>query len=423
MDGYSYDAAGNMLNDGVHTYTYDAENRIIIVDGGNTATYSYDGEGNRAVKTNSSSINSGGDTPDPAGTVEFLYDLRGRVVHTEAPNSSTGWRGEVYAGNRHLVTYIGQEVINHSDWLGTERFRDYVTFDTHQLYTQNLTSLPFGDWLAPGITGNWNTINFTGQQHDFESGLDDFGARYDSSSLGRFMSPDPLMASAKVWDAQSWNRYSYARNNPLLFIDPTGMKEVTANQCAKDKHCVTINVNVIYDKNSNNGKGLTDAQKSAFEKGQLQNAKDEYGNADIHLDVTYTAGSLTIHDEKGTVLGVKEGALNVVVSDQVLGAESPMMAGKTALSFIPANSADKDDLSHEMAHQFMGDTQNPIGRIASKSDYTHEIYNALTDTNNAYERAWMRTFDSHFSWYPAASLFNGTAGAFQKSIQPATIPQ
>jgi YD repeat-containing protein len=40
IDGYSYDAAGNVLNDGSHSYTYDAENRIISVDGGAT-TYGY----------------------------------------------------------------------------------------------------------------------------------------------------------------------------------------------------------------------------------------------------------------------------------------------------------------------------------------------------------------------------------------------
>ena len=34
------------------------------------------------------------------------------------------------------------------------------------------------------------TYEFTGKEHDSESGFDNFGARFDSSSLGRFMSPD-----------------------------------------------------------------------------------------------------------------------------------------------------------------------------------------------------------------------------------------
>jgi len=33
---------------------------------------------------------------------------------------------------------------------------------------------------------------FTGNERDSESNLDNFGKRYDSSSLGRFMSPDPI---------------------------------------------------------------------------------------------------------------------------------------------------------------------------------------------------------------------------------------
>ena len=32
ISGYSYDAAGNLLNDGAHSYTYDAENKISKVD-------------------------------------------------------------------------------------------------------------------------------------------------------------------------------------------------------------------------------------------------------------------------------------------------------------------------------------------------------------------------------------------------------
>jgi YD repeat-containing protein len=56
MDGYSYDAAGNLFNDGVHHYKYDAENRIIQVDNGTTATYVYDADGYRVQKRRPSEI-------------------------------------------------------------------------------------------------------------------------------------------------------------------------------------------------------------------------------------------------------------------------------------------------------------------------------------------------------------------------------
>jgi RHS repeat-associated protein len=63
---------------------------------------------------------------------------------------------------------------------------------------------------------------FTGKERDAESGLDNFGARYDASTMGRFMSPDPPLLDQHIADPQSWNLYSYVRNNPLSFIDPTG---------------------------------------------------------------------------------------------------------------------------------------------------------------------------------------------------------
>ncbi len=65
---------------------------------------------------------------------------------------------------------------------------------------------------------------FTGKERDAESGNDYFGARYYASSMGRFMSPDPSgLYYADLTNPQSFNLYSYALNNPLRFIDPTGL--------------------------------------------------------------------------------------------------------------------------------------------------------------------------------------------------------
>ncbi len=62
-------------------------------------------------------------------------------------------------------------------------------------------------------------LRFTGKERDAESGLDNFGARYFGSSMGRFMSPDPL--GGDMTNPQSLNRYAYALNNPLRYTDPT----------------------------------------------------------------------------------------------------------------------------------------------------------------------------------------------------------
>src|SRR5207249_4517044 len=89
---------------------------------------------------------------------------------------------------------------------------------------------------------------------------------------------------------------------------PTGMEEISAEDCAKDKQCTTVRMNVIFDQNAN----LTAKQKDQFNKQLLQQAKDDYGNAHIHFDVTYTAGG---YDAKGNIQGAVSGSVNVIVSN------------------------------------------------------------------------------------------------------------
>src|ERR1700690_2311902 len=68
---------------------------------------------------------------------------------------------------------------------------------------------------------------FTGKERDPESGLDNFGARYNASSMGRFITPDwsakPMgVPYAEFGDPQSLNLYAYVRNNPVTNRDEDG---------------------------------------------------------------------------------------------------------------------------------------------------------------------------------------------------------
>lgn len=70
----------------------------------------------------------------------------------------------------------------------------------------------------------------TGKERDAESSLDYFGARHYASSLGRYMRPDDPFADQHPQDPQSWNLYSYVRNNPLNATDPSG------HECVSDSN-------------------------------------------------------------------------------------------------------------------------------------------------------------------------------------------
>lgn len=210
MDGYLYDAAGNLLNDGVHNYLYDAENRITQVDGGVTASYVYDASGRRVRKVSS------------AGTIDYLFDFSNREI--TLLTATSGWyRGEIYAAGRHVGSYFnGNTYFTHVDWLGTERARTNASGAT----TETCTSLPFGDWLSCNGTDTTN-LHLTGQEHDAETALDHFDARSYSGSLGRWLSPDwsespSTVPYANSVNPQTLNLYAYVRNNPVSLTDRRG---------------------------------------------------------------------------------------------------------------------------------------------------------------------------------------------------------
>jgi len=80
----------------------------------------------------------------------------------------------------------------------------------------------------------WKVYKFTGKERDSESGLDMFGARYYSSRLSRFMTPDwasrPITVPyAKFGDPQTLNLYTYVENGPLNRIDRDGHYEVNSS--------------------------------------------------------------------------------------------------------------------------------------------------------------------------------------------------
>ena len=133
------------------------------------------------------------------------------------------------AGGKLLATYEGPGEskpntwhFHLTDWLGTERMQTNAAGNMEEV----CTSYPFGDGLS--CTGTDATEHhFTTKERDAESGLDYFYARYYSSILARFMTPDWAAAPTAVpyatfGDPQTLNLYAYVNNNPNTGIDMDG---------------------------------------------------------------------------------------------------------------------------------------------------------------------------------------------------------
>ncbi|MBI5945736.1 MAG: RHS repeat-associated core domain-containing protein [Chloroflexi bacterium] len=96
------------------------------------------------------------------------------------------------------------------------------TLNASGTLTSQQRYLPFGQVRdnIPAPNGLPTTdLGYTGQR-DLGMGLMDYHARFYSPSLGRFAQPDSIIPNAG--NPQSWNRYSYVMNSPILYNDPTG---------------------------------------------------------------------------------------------------------------------------------------------------------------------------------------------------------
>jgi RHS repeat-associated protein len=229
--GVDYDAAGNVLADGINQYLYDADGRLCAVastplPGMTVMTgYIYDADGTRVAKGSISAWSCNPAANNFTTLNDYVLGPSGEQVTEMAMdgNNTMVWQHtNVYAAGKMLATYDNDGLHFYlDDPLGTRR----VQTDYAGVVEQTCASLPYGD--GESCTPTPTEHLFTGKERDAESGNDYFGARYYASSLGRFMSPDWAakimpVPYAKLDDPQSLNLYSYVRNNPLSRVDKDG---------------------------------------------------------------------------------------------------------------------------------------------------------------------------------------------------------
>ena len=211
--GFTYDAAGNMTADGggtgTHTYQWDSENWLKSVDSGST-TYTYDPLSRLKTEV----------TTGSTGKL-YWYNVNTGEVLAETDLSGALQREYIYFAGQAMArrdTNPGSPYYRFTDHLGSLR----VLTDSTGVIKQELDYDPFGAEIA--VVSNPSTddaYRFISRERDSESGLDYAMFRYDSSRLGRFMTPDPVAGA--VLNPQSHNRYAYTGNDPINRNDSLGL--------------------------------------------------------------------------------------------------------------------------------------------------------------------------------------------------------
>jgi RHS repeat-associated protein len=120
-------------------------------------------------------------------------------------------------GDTAVYTSSGLAYYRHTDHLGSSRF---ASTPTQTLYA-DLAYSPFGETYA---SSGAIDPSFTGQNQDTTAGLYDFLYREYDPNQSRWTSSDPAgLAAVDPTNPQSWNRYAYVTNNPLMLTDALGL--------------------------------------------------------------------------------------------------------------------------------------------------------------------------------------------------------
>jgi RHS repeat-associated protein len=213
---------GNLTQDPVHTYTWDADGNLVGVDSTTAAYDAFD----RLVEVSNGSHE------------QVVYGPGGGKLALMNGQTLQQAFVPLAGGAEAVYTPSGLAYYRHSDWLGSSRL---ASTPSRSVYYDGAYA-PYGESYAESGTPDHS---FTGQHQDVApSGaypLYDFLAREYNPTWGRWLSPDPM--GGDVLDPQSLNRYAYVDNNPASLTDPLGLQsdsdceEWDNGSCTGDPTC------------------------------------------------------------------------------------------------------------------------------------------------------------------------------------------
>ncbi|MCP4105376.1 MAG: peptidoglycan DD-metalloendopeptidase family protein [Desulfobacteraceae bacterium] len=279
---YEYDANGNLIQGVGKYYEYNDANKLVRVRHGDEsgpviAEYFYDSNGQRVKK-----IENG-------ATTYYIGKYFEKQIEGKQPGESS-----YYFANSQRVARKdpdGKMFYFHADHLGGTN----VITDSAGSLVERIRYYPFGE-IREG--GN-ERYSYTGKEKDKVTDFYYFEARHYNLDYRHFTQADTI--APDIYDPQNLNRYTYVRNNPLKFIDPSGNKEEyffqkqyvkgafaqkdqTINMChpdyATDPSMFPISLTESFKKWTG-AISSTISEDSDYHNSYIRNAKKEYYQVDI----------------------------------------------------------------------------------------------------------------------------------------------
>lgn len=210
-----------------------------------TATYGYDPSGNTTARPGPTGTPAQTLTWDAenklrtlsstAGDTSYIYDADGNLLLRKSPGKTTLYVGALEltldtttraVTSKREYSIGGQAIavkstITDRKWLVPDHHdTTQVSVDSATLTTSTRYSTPFGEARGPEPADWPDDHGFLGKPLDKSTGLTHVGAREYDPMIGRFISVDPLMDTS---DPHQMLGYTYGNNNPTTMSDPTGL--------------------------------------------------------------------------------------------------------------------------------------------------------------------------------------------------------
>jgi RHS repeat-associated protein len=381
---YTFNTVGSMTKDPTGmTFIYDGENKQVEAKNASSVTigqYWYDGDGKRVKKY----------VPATGEITIFVYDAAGKLVaeystvpaeapevayttsdNLGSPRINTGAYGHIIA--RHDYHPFGEEI----DAAASPQRTEVLRYTTDEIRKK-----------------------FTGYERDGETGLDFAQARYYQNVQGRFQSPDPLLSSTNPDLPQTWNRYSYVVNNPIILMDPTG-GYICASK--KEKECSQIEAALQKDRDN------------------LENLKTIYGETSgEYIKASKAIASYGAAGVKnGVSIRVKNGAgAGRARTLETVGRKtSDNPTGHTTIVSLNVSTLSSEDLdlvlAHEGSHVVDGvewvasgfsDSKNPTFRQTESDAYT--MSSLFAEASGRKELTYDENAKGRHYWIPKDTIWS-----------------
>ncbi|HJP93502.1 MAG TPA: RHS repeat-associated core domain-containing protein [Pyrinomonadaceae bacterium] len=221
VESFNYDDDGNLVSDGRWNYSWDGENRLIIMEtpasvpaeARKRLEFSYDW-GGRRIQKKVFLWNDSSTTFELQSTTKFVYNRRNLIAELDAGNNL--FRNAIWGaiellwvnagGNTYMAGYDGNE--NVGSLISASDGKIHASYDYN----------PFGEELKEvGQYADQNPFRFSGQYADTETGFSYYGYRFYNSQTGRWLSRDPAQEEGGL------NLYRFIDNDGVNGVDHLGL--------------------------------------------------------------------------------------------------------------------------------------------------------------------------------------------------------